>query len=90
MKLLSIVEIAAQLSVSRATINRMVAEGILPAITLRSGKRKRVLRFRQEVIDRWLVAQERQGAHRLRPNGNTAIAAADLAVRQENGGIREH
>ena len=69
MKLLSISQVAEQLGVSRATLGRMVTEGVLPVIVLRSGKRKRILKFRQEIIDRWLLRLEQQDAGRNRANG---------------------
>jgi excisionase family DNA binding protein len=60
MKLLSVEEVAEALGVSRQTVSRMIAEGSLPAICLRSGRRKKVLRIRPEALDRWLAAKERE------------------------------
>jgi len=34
----------------------------LPVICLRSGKRKKIYRMRAEVLDRWLIDQEKQTA----------------------------
>jgi excisionase family DNA binding protein len=62
MKLLTIVEVAEALGVSRATVGRMISDSSLPAICLRSGKRKRVLRVREEVLTKWLMALERETA----------------------------
>ena len=61
MKLLTPEEVAEGLSVSRSTVLRMIADNSLPAICLRSGPRKKVWRIRQEQLDRWIVAKERQG-----------------------------
>lgn len=60
MKLLNIEEVAEALGVSRQTVARMIADASLPAICLRSGKRKRVLRVREEVLTKWLMALERE------------------------------
>jgi excisionase family DNA binding protein len=43
-KLLTIEEVSAALSVSRATVNRMIADCQLPSVCLRTGKRKKILR----------------------------------------------
>jgi excisionase family DNA binding protein len=43
-KLLTIEEVSAVLSVSRATVNRMIVDHQLPAVCLRSGRRKKILR----------------------------------------------
>ena len=55
MKLLKQEEIADMLDVSQATISRMCSSGDLPHIVLRAGKRKRVIRFRLEEIEKWLA-----------------------------------
>jgi excisionase family DNA binding protein len=59
-KLLSVEEVAEALGVSRQTVSRMITEGSLPAICLRSGRRKKVLRIRPEALERWLAAKERE------------------------------
>ena len=60
MKLLSVEQTAGLLQVSRQTIDRMISEGVLPAILLRSGRRKKVWRIREEVLERWLLQHEKQ------------------------------
>jgi excisionase family DNA binding protein len=62
MKLLSIEEVGEYLGVSRQTVTRMILEGVLPAICLRSGRRKKVWRVRPEQLDRWLTQKERETA----------------------------
>lgn len=62
MKLLTIEQTAELLLTSRQTVNRMIAEGALPAILLRSGKRKEAWRIREEVLERWLLQHEKQAA----------------------------
>jgi excisionase family DNA binding protein len=58
MKLLNIEEVAEDLGVSRQTVARMIAEGSLPAICLRSGRKKKVWRIRPEALERWLKERE--------------------------------
>jgi excisionase family DNA binding protein len=59
MKLLSIEAVAEVFGLSRQTVTRMVIEGSLPAICLRSGKRKKIWRIREEVLQRWLEQKEK-------------------------------
>ena len=59
MHLLTPEQVAESLAVSRSTILRMIADGSLPAICLRRGKRKAVYRIREEQLERWIVARER-------------------------------
>lgn len=47
MKMLSIDQSAEILSVSRATVQRLVDSGRLPAVTIAAGKRKRLQRIDQ-------------------------------------------
>lgn len=60
MRLLTPDQVAESLAVSRSTVLRMIADGSLPAICLRRGKRKAVHRIREEQLERWIVARERQ------------------------------
>ena len=64
MVVLTLLEAAGFLRVSRATMRRMAFEGVVPASVIRSGQRKKTYRFRQEELERWLIAQERQHAKR--------------------------
>ena len=59
MKLLTPESVAEQLSVSRSTVLRMINDGALPAVCLRSGRRKKVWRIRQEVLDKWVMNREK-------------------------------
>jgi excisionase family DNA binding protein len=63
-KLLSIDAVAEYLDISRQTATRMILEGALPAILLRSGRRKKVWRVRPEALESWL--KEREGGTRQR------------------------
>jgi len=62
MKLLSVEAVAEALDVSRQTVTRMIADGALPAICVRSGRRKKVWRIRAEQLERWVIARERETA----------------------------
>ena len=66
MKLLSIEQAADSLGVSRQTITRMIAEGALPAICLRSGRRKKVWRIRSEQLEKWITQKERETARSVK------------------------
>jgi excisionase family DNA binding protein len=59
-KLLTPEVVAEQLAVSRSTVLRMIADGALPAVCLRSGRRKKVWRVREEMLQKWIIAKERQ------------------------------
>ena len=71
MKLLTPENVAQQLAVSRSTVLRMIDDGALPAICLRSGPRKKVLRVRQEQLDRWLLSKERKVENKSRISDQT-------------------
>ena len=68
--LMTIDEVAARLSVGRSTVRRMIESGDLPALCLRSGRRKQTLRIRSEALERWLVALERQSARKARESAS--------------------
>lgn len=55
-------QVATELNVSRSTVLRMIADGSLPVICLRRGKRKGVYRVREEQLARWILNKEREGA----------------------------
>lgn len=58
MKLLSIQETAERLGISRQTVMRLISEGALLAICLRSGRRKKLWKIRPEQLDRWIMQKE--------------------------------
>lgn len=62
MRLLTPENVAENLAVSRSTVLRMIGDGSLPAVCLRRGKRKNVYRIREEILERWILSRERQGA----------------------------
>jgi excisionase family DNA binding protein len=49
------------LGISRSSVVRLIVDGQLPAICLRSGRRKKVWRIRREVLEKWVLNKERQG-----------------------------
>jgi excisionase family DNA binding protein len=59
MKLLPPSAVAEILAVSRSTVLRLIADGSLPAICLRRGRKKAVLRVRDEVLQKWILAKEK-------------------------------
>jgi excisionase family DNA binding protein len=65
MKLLTPEQIAETLSISRSSVRRLIIEGTLPAVCLRSGRRKKVYRVREEVLERWVAIKEREGQRKV-------------------------
>ena len=61
MTLLTPTDIADRLKVKPVTVLRMFDAGILPGIVLRQGVRKRVIRFREEAIEKFISSRERRG-----------------------------
>jgi excisionase family DNA binding protein len=59
--LLTAKEVKQQLSLSGPTLYRLADAGILPAVEIRRGKRKRLLRWRPEVVERFISSRERSG-----------------------------
>lgn len=53
-------EIASKLGISRSSVCRLITEGQLPAICLRSGKRKRTFRIRESALENWIKKREKQ------------------------------
>ncbi len=47
-------EISGLLQVSESTVLRMAYSGDLPYIQLRSGKRKKIIRFDPVMVEKWL------------------------------------
>ena len=47
-------EISELLQVSPSTVLRMAHDGDLPSIQLRSGKRKKIIRFDPAMVEKWL------------------------------------
>jgi len=47
------------LDLSLATLSRLCSSGDIPHIILRRGRRKRIIRFRLEELERWLCSRSR-------------------------------
>ena len=62
MKLLTPENVADVLSTSRSTARRLLLDGIIPSITIRCGRRKKMLRVRSEALEKWVMAKEREQA----------------------------
>ncbi len=83
-------ELADFLFMSTATICRMVQTGAIPCIVLRSGKRKKNVRFRKEEIEEWLRSRthgmgESRGHRRKRGRIGNGVATETGAVLQVSG-----
>ena len=77
MKLLDPEQVAEQLGISRSTARRMMIENAIPSICLRSGRRKKIYRVREEQLERFIIARERERASvRSRGTGEGGNLAA--------------
>jgi len=52
-------EISALLRISESTVLRMAYSGDLPYINLRTGKRKKIIRFDPVIVQRWLDKRQK-------------------------------
>jgi len=52
-------EISALLRISESTVLRMAYSGDLPYIPLRTGKRKKIVRFDPVIVQRWLDKRQK-------------------------------
>ena len=59
-KLHSVKKTAEQLDVAPVTVIRLVDQGLLSAVIIAQRKRKRLLRFRPEAIERFIANRERR------------------------------
>jgi len=75
-KLLTPETVAQQLAVSRSTVMRMIQDGALPAVCLRSGRRKKVWRVRQEQLERWVMNREKRQSEK--PTTSNGTIATDF------------
>jgi len=56
---LTVAEVAGVMSVSQDSVARLIASGVLPAVLIQSGKRKKTYRIRPEAFSQWAVSRER-------------------------------
>jgi excisionase family DNA binding protein len=75
MRLLTPENVAEALAVSRSTVLRMIADGALPAVCLRVGRRKKIFRVRAEALERWVLAREKRGKEKGRAAATTPVEA---------------
>lgn len=61
MRLLTIKATAAILEVAPITVVRLFDSGALPGVVLKQGKRKRIIRFRDETLQKFITGRERRG-----------------------------
>ena len=57
-------QIAAILQISLATVSRMTASGLLPAILISVGRRKKIYRYDEDEIQVWIAERSRGGTVR--------------------------
>src|SRR5690348_557730 len=67
------------LGISRSSVIRMIVDGQLPAVCLRSGRRKKVWRVRREVLEKWVMGKEREYGRR-QPSEPRAHATPENSV----------
>jgi len=53
-------EAADKLKVKSITVLRMFDDGVLPGIILRQGQRKRIIRFREEAVEKFITSREQK------------------------------
>jgi excisionase family DNA binding protein len=59
-QLWTVPQIAYRLQLSQSTVIRMITAGSISALCVRSGKRKKTFRVREEALEKWIVSQERE------------------------------
>ena len=59
-QMLTVPQVAFRLQLSQSTIIRMITSGAVSALCVRSGKRKKTFRVREETLEKWIVSQERE------------------------------
>lgn len=53
-------ETGARLGVSEVTVLRLYDSGALPGVVIRSGARKRTIRFRPEAVEKFITSREQR------------------------------
>lgn len=88
-------QVAEELQLSVATLSRMCTTGDIPHVILRAGRRKRVIRFRREDLDRWLNTRTRGGKRQRSGNADSLLELPGELSREsisenENGNGPSH
>ncbi len=60
MKLLNAKDVGSLLGVSPVTVLRLADSGELPAVQIAQRERKRIIRFRQEAVEKFIASRERR------------------------------
>lgn len=60
MNLLTAKDVAQKLGVSALTVIRLADSGALPAVEVAKRQRRRILRFRPETVEKFIVLRERK------------------------------
>jgi excisionase family DNA binding protein len=84
MKLLTPEAVAEILAISRSTVLRMIADGSLPAVCWRAGRKKKVWRIRQEHLEKWVSNKEKETA-RKRAQASTPTAPENAESNGQQG-----
>jgi excisionase family DNA binding protein len=72
---LSIDEAAAMIGLSRWTVCKMLEEGALPGFVLRTGKRKKIWRIREDVLQKWIEQREQETKKLIHASGDRRLQA---------------
>lgn len=62
MNLLTAKDVAARLGVSALTVIRLANAGTLPAVEVARRKRRRILRWRPETVEKFISSREKRGS----------------------------
>jgi excisionase family DNA binding protein len=57
-KALTIKQASEQLSLSRWTVTALLESGALPGFVVKTGKRKKIWRVREDALERWIADKE--------------------------------
>jgi excisionase family DNA binding protein len=68
MKLLTAKEVAVRLNVSALTVIRLADAGALPAVEVAKRDTRRLLRFRETEVDKFIASREQRGRRDGRAN----------------------
>ena len=60
-QLLTVGQVAFRLQLHESTVIKLITTGSISALCVRTGKRKKTFRVREEALERWIAAKEREG-----------------------------
>lgn len=55
-------ETADRLNVAPVTVLRLFDAGVLPGVVIRTGARKRIIRFREEALEKFIISREQRAS----------------------------